>query len=198
MRGTFVLGDRQSHQDYAMTARQILRPPSAFVWLPTLRSGFMCITGSDLLVGGTGWTRFWTLGLFPVANARGVDVARSASFRSAMESIWVPPSLLPGNGVRWEQTGPNTARVVVERVAPEIGLELTLAANRAVQEIIGQRWSNANPEKVFELQPFGGTVEAEQTFSAYTIPSRLAVGNHFRTDAYLAFFQAEVTNATFQ
>ena len=197
MRGRFLLGGQKSHQDYTMTARQILRPPSEFVWLPRMTRGLMRISGSDALVGGRGWTRFWLLGLIPVVNAGGQDVARSASFRAAMESIWVPPSLLPENGVRWEQTGPNTARITIQRVSPEIAVELTLNADGSVKEIIGQRWSNANPDNVFRLQPFGGTIEGERTFSGYTIPSRLAVGNHFRTGAFLAFFQAEVTSATF-
>jgi hypothetical protein len=198
MRGTFVLGDKDDHHDYAMTARQILTPPSNFVWLAKMQSSLMHISGYDCLVGGDGSTRFWLMGLFPLANAHGPDIARSAAFRSAMESIWVPPSLLPENGVRWEQTGPNTARVTIERLDPEIALELTLDADGAVKEVVGQRWSDANPEKVFRLQPFGGTIEAERTFAGYTIPSKLSVGNHFGTAAYLAFFQAEVTGASFR
>lgn len=117
---------------------------------------------------------------------------------SASSFRWVPSSLLPEQGVRWEQIDPNTAKVVFQRIDPEIAVELTLGADGAVQEIIGERWSNANPEKVFKLQPFGGTVGAKRSFSGYTIPSRLAVGNHFKTDLYLAFFQAEVTSAIFR
>jgi hypothetical protein len=76
-------------------------------------------------------------------------------------------------------------------------LELTLAPNGAVREVVGQRWSNANPEHVFRLQPFGGTMEADAVFDGYTIPSRVRVGNHFKTEDYLPFFQAEVTRARF-
>jgi hypothetical protein len=198
MKGSFVLGNKDSPQVYAMTARQILRPPLNFVWIPQMKSGPMRISGSDALVDGRAWSRFWLLGLVPVANAKGTpDLARSAAFRSAMESVWVPPSLLPTNGVLWEQTGPNTARVRLQRVEPEIVLELTLAADGAVREIVGQRWSNGNPEGVFKLQPFGGRVSAERSFGGYTIPSSLEVGNHFGTADYHPFFRAEIVSASF-
>jgi hypothetical protein len=198
MEGSFVLGAKDSQKIYAMKARQILRPPSEFVWIPQMKSGLMRISGSDALVEGVGWSRFWLLGLVPVANVRGgSDVARSASFRSAMESIWVPPSLLPMNKVIWEQTGPDSARVRLRRVEPEIVLDLTLDADGAIREIVGQRWSNENPGAVFRLQPFGGSVTAERRFGGYTIPSSLEVGNHFGTGDYLPFFRAEIVGAAF-
>lgn len=199
MRGTFVLGDKDKQQIYSMTARQILRPPADFVWIPRMTSGPMRISGSDALVDGHAWSRFWLFGLVPVANVQGTsDVARSASFRSAMESIWVPPSLLPGNQVVWEQVAADVARVRLQRFDPEIVLELVLAPDGSVKEIVGQRWSNANRERTFRLQPFGGRVLAERSFGGYTIPSSLEVGNHYGTGDYFPFFRAEVVRATFR
>jgi hypothetical protein len=198
MRGTFLLGDKVRHQTYAMQARQLLRPPYEFVWIPKLRSGPVTITGSDALVGGRGWTRFWLMHLVPVAKVEtSTDLVRSAAFRAATEGLWLPASLLPRNGAEWTQTGPDTARVTITRVDPPVTLELRLAANGAVQEVVGQRWSNANAEKRFQLQPFGGTVAGEATFGGYTIPAQLNVGNHYGTDEYLPFFQAEVVSARF-
>lgn len=199
MRGTFLLGDKDKHQRYAMNARQVLRPPFEFVWMPVLKSGPMTITGSDALADGRAWTRFWINGLVPVANVgSSPDLVRSASFRAATEGIWVPASLLPQNGVKWEQTGKDRARVTVTAVKPAIILDLTLSSDGAVREIVGQRWSNANAGKEFRLQPFGGTVEAEASFGGYTIPSRVSVGNHYGTGDYLPFFQAEIVRASFR
>lgn len=65
MRGTFLLGDRAKFQTYEMEARQILASPDQFVWIPSLRSGPVHITGSDALVGGEAWTRFWINSLMP-------------------------------------------------------------------------------------------------------------------------------------
>jgi hypothetical protein len=199
MRGTFLLGDKRSFQRFDMTARQVLRPPFEFVWMPRLTSRFMTISGSDALVEDRGWTRFWAAGLVPVANVgTSPDMVRSAAFRAATEGVWVPASLLPQSGVQWEQVGPNTARVTVTRTQPAIMLELTIDEAGALKEIVGQRWSNANPEQRFRLQPFGGTMEAEATFEGYTIPSRLKVGNHFGTEDYLPFFQAEIVSARYR
>jgi hypothetical protein len=198
MRGTFLLGDKDGYQSYKMAARQILRPPNSFVWLPRLNSGVMSISGSDALFGGSAWTRFWLMQILPVANERGSpDLVRSATFRSTMEGIWAPASLLPQNNVSWEQTGPDEARVTVRSVTPAIVLQMKLARHGAVREIVGMRWSNANREKRFRLQPFGGTLDAERSFGGFTIPTRVAVGNHYGTDEFLPFFQAEITNARF-
>lgn len=198
MQGAFLLGEKSGYQTYRMTARQLLAPPSEFVWIPQMTSGLMRVSGSDGLVAGSPWTRFWLMGLLPVANERASpDLLRSAVFRSAMEGIWVPASLLPQNGVLWEQVAPDKARVTLQKVDPAIVLELTLAPNGAVREVVGQRWSNANPEHVFRLQPFGGTIEADAVFDGYTIPSRVRVGNHFKTEDYLPFFQADITRARF-
>ncbi len=199
MRGTFLLGNREDPQAYAMTARQILRPPNDFVWLPRLTSGPMLITGSDALVDGCAWTRFWINGLVPVANVQtSADLVRSAAFRAATEGLWVPASLLPQNGVRWEQIGPDKARLTITRTTPPIVLHLTLATNGAVTEVVGLRWSDANSAKRFQLQPFGGTVAGEASFGGFIIPARLSVGNHYGTPDYLPFFQAEITRATYR
>ena len=198
MRGTFLLGDKGQEQAYAMRAEEILRPPFEFLWKPVLKSKGLTISGSDGLAANRAWTRFWLMSVVTVASSdSSPDLVRSAQFRAASEGLWVPSSLLPANGVRWEQIGPDKARLTFERVEPAVVLELTLAASGAVRQVVGQRWSNANPEHRFQLQPFGGTAEGEARFGGYRIPARLAVGNHYGTDRSLPFFQAEVTGAVF-
>lgn len=196
MEGTFLLGDAKQFQTYSMRARQVLAPPSEFVWIPEMKSGVMQISGSDALVNGTGWTRFWINGLVPVVNQQtSHDLVRSALTRSAMEAVWAPASLLPANGAMWEQTGPNTARLTLTTGIEPV--DVTLDEAGRVLEIVTMRWSDVNPEKTFRLQPFGGTAEAEATFGGFTIPSQLEVGNHYGTDGYLPFFQATITSAEY-
>jgi hypothetical protein len=196
MTGTFLLGDRQSSQAFAMTADQILAPPDQFVWIPVMRSGAMTIGGSDGLVDGRPWTRFWINGVLPVVNLEGGEgLHRAALTRPAMEAIWSPASLLPSAGVAWEQTGPDTVRIVFP--TPIEPVQMTLDDDGAIKEISTMRWSDANPEKTFKLQPFGGVVEAEQSFEGFTIPSRVKIGNHFGTEDYLPFFQAAIVSAEY-
>ncbi|GLQ55907.1 DUF6544 family protein [Devosia nitrariae] len=196
MQGTFLLGDKSRFQTYEMQARQILAPPAEFVWIPEMKSGPMHISGSDALVRGAAWTRFWINGLLPVVNAQASpDLYRSALTRAAMEAIWVPASLLPEHGVRWEQTGPNTARLFFTTDIEPV--DMTLDADGRVIEIVTMRWSDVNPDRTFRLQPFGGTIEVEATFGGFTVPSQIKVGNHYGTDPYLPFFQVRLISADY-
>ncbi|GAB5430436.1 MAG: hypothetical protein Devi2KO_38950 [Devosia indica] len=196
MRGVFLLGDRQNQQTYQMSARQVLSPPAEFVWVPTMASGPLRITGSDALVRGHAWTRFWINSLVPVVNEHGSsDLNRLALTRAAMESIWAPASLLPSNGAQWLQTGPNSARVTFPTGIEPI--ELTLAHDGSVVEVLSMRWSAENPDRQFRLQPFGGTVEAEARYGGFTIPRSVKMGNHYGTSEYIPFFQAEMDEAEF-
>lgn len=199
MEGTFLLGDKEKHQAYAMSARQVLNAADEFVWMPRMRSGAMMITGSDALVDGEAWTRFWLLGLVPVAQDRSSgDLVRSAQFRAAVESaLFLPTSLLPSNGVKWEQVSENHARLTFHRLSPPIVLDMTIDHSGAVREVVGRRWSNANRDKTFRLQPFGGTVGAEGTFQGLTVPTEMAAGNHYGTADYLPFFQVTITSARY-
>ncbi|WP_316360192.1 DUF6544 family protein [Devosia sp.] len=198
MEGQFLLGDRDSNQPYAMVARQILAPPDAFVWLPVMRSGVLTITGSDGSLDGKAWMQFWINSLVPVVNAQSTpDLVRSAQFRSAMESIWVPAALLPRDGIAWQAGAADKAIVTISTFENPIVLELTLDETGALTEVVGMRWSDANPEKTFRLQPFGGTIEAERAFEGYTIPTMVKVGNLFGTDGFLPFFQAEIVEAKY-
>ena len=45
-----------------------------------------------------------------------------------------------------------------------------------------QRWSNANPEKVYRLQPFGAVMSDFREVGGYRLPFRVEAGNMFGTD----------------
>lgn len=200
MEGRLLLGNKEEFQNYVMTARQVLRPPDQFAWLPKMRAGAMRIMGSDTLVAGQAWTRFWLFGLFPVANERtSPDLVRSAQFRAAVEAaLWIPSSLLPLNGATWVQTGMNQARVTLGRVSPPIEILLTFDEIGRVLEVVGQRWSNANRDKTFRLQPFGATMLSEATYQGLTIPIQIVAGNHYGTSDYHPFFQVTITSARYK
>ena len=200
MEGRFLLGDRDKHQLYTMKAREVIRQPDEFVWLLRLTSGVMTVSGSDGLAEGKAWTRFWVNGTVPVAQvSTSPDMVRSAGFRGAAEAaMWLPSTLLPRNGAEWEQAGPDQARVTIRGGGHPVTLVLTLGPDGAVREVVGQRWSNANADKQFRLQPFGGTVSAERRFSGFTVPSEVMMGNHFGTEDYLPFFQARITGISYR
>lgn len=199
LKGVFLLGDKNSSQSYDMEARQILAPPDKFVWMPVLRSGPLTITGSDAVLDGRAWMRFWIASLFPVADIpTSPDLVCSAQFRSAIESIWAPAAILPRDGIAWKAVGPDTASVTIDLPGGPVVLQFTLDQAGALKAVVGLRWSDANPQKRFQLQPFGGTMEEEATFDGYTIPSVVKVGNMFGTADYFAFYQAQILQAVYK
>lgn len=194
MEGEFLLGGSA----LAMRATQILAPPEGFVWQAGFARGVMRIGGSDALAGTESWTRFGLFGLIPVARAGGTaDHRRSAGTRAMMESVWAPAALLPQFGAVWEAAGPDVARVsfpALEGVAP---MELTLDERGAVVSLVAMRWSDANPAKVYGLQPFGGRVLESRDFSGFTIPARVELGNFWGTPDFDGFFRATITGARY-
>lgn len=191
MSGQFLLGDKDAQQTYAMQARQILAPPSEFVWIAQMSKGVFRISGSDGLHNGHGWTRFWMFASLPlVQQAATENLNRAAAARPAIEAIWAPATLLPVNGAVWVQTGPDTAEVSFGTADDTLMISLRIGVNGALREVWTERWSDANPTKTYQLQPFGGIVEADDQFEGFTIPSQLTVGNLFGTPDFLPFFKA--------
>ncbi|MFA8443969.1 DUF6544 family protein [Yoonia sp.] len=195
MQGQFSLGTQEAPNYMDMKATQILAPLTGFVWKMSGGSGLMRMSGSD-----TGlWTRFWLAGLAPVARFGGdADHARSAYGRYTAEAtIWAPAAILPGPSVSWEPLGENAARVIIRHDGFDQAVDLTVDAEGKPVEIVFQRWSNANPEGVHQLQPFGALVSDFRDVEGYRLPFRVEAGNMFGTDAYFPFFLADVTEIKF-
>lgn len=201
MEGTFVLNGNP----LPMTARQILAPYAlGFVWQAAMGSGLMRFAGSDgyhVSAGGRSesWTKFWLYGLIPLARVGGnADHARAAATRLMLETVWVPASLLPQYGAEWAQTGPDTAEI---RFAAMPGIEpmrITLDAEGNLVEVWALRWTDANTDKQYRLQPFGGRMLEMGRFSGFQIPRRVELGNFYGTPDYTPFFLATITAVEFR
>lgn len=190
MTGELGMGTKSAPKYQSMTATQILAPPHGLVW----RVNAGALGGSDGALPDASWTRFWLFGLIPVVRATGYDHQRSAFGRVVAEAaFWSPASLLPSKNVYWEAVDNNTARATVRRGAFVQAVEITVDPSGAPTEVLIQRWSNENPEKVFKEQPFGGYPSEYQEFVGYKLPTHVEGGNHFGTAEYFPFFKAVVT-----
>jgi len=196
MQGTFSTGSKAAPNYRPMRAVQVLALPHGFIW--RVRVGRL-ITGSDAAEGGTSWSRFWVLGVAPVARAGStLDHARSAFGRYVAEAVfWTPAALLPGEHIRWQAVDDSTARVIVTHRGLEQAVNVTVAEDGQPLQVLLQRWSDTNPEKVFRLQPFGGYLSDFRKFEGFQLPTRVEGGNFFGTDDYFAFFKATVTSINF-
>ena len=198
MHGEFGLGNKEAPKYVPMTAKQLLASPHGFVW--QVRAGtWLRIGGSDAAGSGTSWSRFWLAGLLPVARAGGdPDHARAAFGRHVAEAVfWTPAMLLPRAGVRWEPVDDSTARVIVSHGGLRQAVDITTAASGQPEQVVFQRWSNANADKTYRLQPFGGFLSEYREFDGFRLPTRIEAGNFFGTDDYFPFFRATVDSVSF-
>lgn len=195
MIGKFGMGNRESPDYMEMKASQVLSMPEGFIWKMSASRGALRISGSDT----ERWTRFWLMGLLPVARTGGdPDHTRSAFGRYVAEAVfWTPAALLPGPGVAWKLVDVNTARVIVRHEGMEQAVDVVVAEDGRPLQVSFNRWSNANPEKTHRLQPFGGYLSEFREFEGFVLPTRVEAGNHFATEEYFAFYIAEVTSVEF-
>lgn len=195
MDGVFRLGTQDAPRELAMHARQIHAPPHGFLWKMRAGAGVMRVSGADSHL----WTRFWAEGLIPVARVADTpDHHRSAMGRLFIEAVvWTPASALPGPGVRWEAPGPDTARVIFTQGAYDYAVDLALLPSGQPVSGTLQRWSDANPDKTYRLQTFGGALAGYETHDGFTIPTEVAVGHFFGTPDFFPFFEAKLTDVRF-
>ena len=195
MGGEIGMGTKDAPGYRPMRARQILSVPSGFVW--QLDAGM--IAGSDGMTPETSWTRFRLAGLLPVVRVGGdPDHFRSAFGRTVAEgTFWTPAAFLPGPGIRWEAVDADIARVTVTAHGLEQAVEITVAADGRPLRVVMPRWSNANPEKEWRLQPFGGDLADFRAFEGYRLPTTVDGGNLIGTADYFPFFKARVTAIRF-
>ena len=195
MVGRFSLGTQADPAYLGMRATQVLAAPVGFVWKMGAGSGLKRVSGSD----SAGWTRFWLAEFVPVARVGGDrDHARSAFGRYVSEAVfWTPAALLPGAGIEWTAVDDDVARVTVRHGDLEQAVDLTVAPDGRPARVHFLRWSDANPEKVHRLQPFGGVLTEFREFDGFRVPTHVEAGNHFGTDAYFPFFIADVVDLRF-
>ena len=195
MRGQFSLGNRDAPNYMDMEASQVLAAPVGFVWKMSGGSGLMRVSGSD----SGRWTRFWLAGLAPVARiGHNSDHARAAFGRYVAEAaFWTPAALLPGPDVTWEAVDQNTAQFTINYEGIAQSVDVTVDAEGRPIVVQFQRWSNANPEGVHRLQPFGGFLTDFQEVQGFRVPMHVEAGNFFGTDEYFPFFIADVSEVRF-
>ncbi|MCC1492038.1 DUF6544 family protein [Cognatishimia sp. F0-27] len=195
MQGQFGMGDRAAPNYMSMRATQVLAAPHGFVWKMSAGRGLMRMAGSD----SGSWTRFWLWGLAPVARFGGTsDHTRAAFGRYVAEALfWSPASMLPGTNVTWEAVSENVARMTMHHDGLDQSVDLTVAEDGQPLHVSFLRWSDANPDKLHKLQPFGGYLSEFVDFNGFRLPTHVEAGNHFGTEDYFPFFVVNVTDITF-
>lgn len=195
MEGRFSLGTKDAPEYMDMEATQVLAAPEGFVWKMSSPSAHLGVSGSDSAT----WTRFWLGGLVPVARLGGdADHARSAFGRYAAEAVfWTPAAVLPGPTATWEAVDADTSQVTIRKGDLEQTVTIRVAENGQPTQVEFPRWSNANPDKTYRIQMFGGYLSEFRDVQGFRVPTHVEAGNFFGTDDYFPFFIAEVTEIRF-
>jgi hypothetical protein len=146
---------------------------------------------TDRYADGAGSTEGRVFGRLRFLYTDDEHTARAAAGRAAAESIWVPATLLPQNGVTWRAVSDEV--IVASFEVPPEQPELTLGIDGAgaVRTVSVMRWGNADQER-FGYIPFGGNVHTERRFGDVVLPSRVTIGWWFGTPRYAPFFEATI------
>lgn len=198
MAGEFSLRSKAKPNYMPMRGQQILAAPFGFVW--KLSAGNMIsMAGSDAAENGKSWSRFWLFGIVPVARVGNNDDHASSAFgRYIAEAVfWTPAALLPADNVRWSPIDDTTSRVTVSYLGLEQAVDVTVDEEGKPEKVVFQRWSNANPSKTYQLQPFGGYLSEFRNFGGFRLPTRIEAGNHFGTHEYFPFYKVTVSSIRF-
>lgn len=183
----------------AFEAEQVIARDRGMLWTARVRMQGLPIRGWDRLVDGQGAMRWSLFGLLPFLRAEGADITRSARGRLRAETIWLP-SLLAAPAVTWTELDGMRLRARVP-VDGEVGdLDLTTDAAGRLQGVSLPRWGNPGGGP-FQMEPFGGRLEAEDTFQGLTVPTRVRIGWYPGTDRFATegeFFRAEVQEVAFR
>ena len=168
------------------------------IWRARVRFHGLPVSGSDMLVDGLAAMRWKLLGLFPIVNASGPDIARSAAGRVNIESIWLPSALV-SEDVTWTAPAGSRAHARFAAHGETADLDCDIGAGGHLTGVTMPRWGN--PEgREFRYADFGGYMEQEGAFDGYTIPTRISVGWHFGTPRFESegeFFRATIDDAAF-
>jgi hypothetical protein len=142
----------------------------------------------DHFADGTGFMDIRLRPGLKLLHAADDDIACSSAGRAALESLWVPGSLLPERGVSWRAESDHVvvATFDVPPERPEIRFEL--GPEGGVRSQSAMRWQGAKTGYV----PFGVDVQAEGTFDGVTIPSRVLGGWGHGTPRWTPSFDGEV------
>jgi hypothetical protein len=195
MNGSFRL--QPNAEWLPMLASQIISSSNGFVWQARIGKGLASFSGADYYAQNQGRVKFSLWGLIPLVDARDGNINRSSVGRLCIEYIWLPSVLLPQNGVVWQAVSDNIIQANFEIDNEPITLTLNIDCHGKLLNLSLPRWGDVTEDKDWQYIPFGGEVEAEKTFSGYTIPVRMHAGYWFGTDRYWAFFQATVEHVEF-
>jgi hypothetical protein len=185
-------------------AEEVICWERGMMWRAAVRMHGIPIRGGDSWLEGQGAMRWRLPGIFPVVNASGPDITRSAAGRMNIESIWLPSVLLArgvaNNETAWTASDDSHLHAGFSAHGETAEIDYVIGENGGLRSVSMPRWGNPEGAE-FRLVDCGGFVEREGTLGGYTIPAVMRVGWHFgseRFDSEGEFFRVTIDEAVYR
>ncbi|MCP5345214.1 MAG: hypothetical protein H7A05_11390 [Pseudomonadales bacterium] len=177
-----------------LQATQTLAAPTGMVWSARIGAGWQTMCGSDGVFAESSWTQFSWRDQLPLVHVHdNPDHYRSAVGRMLAEAVfWTPGALLTRLPVRWLALDGNTIQATLQHGSVEVCARIVLGADGQALSLQFERWSDANDEREYRLQPFGGMLSHYRDFQGIRIPTQVEAGNFFGTDDYFPFYRVQI------
>lgn len=145
--GTFRLlepeerrGPEEGWLSFTATQTATARPPG-LLWIARVRmASLLTIDVRDGYVRGTGSTEAMAFGLVPLVNQGGTrQMNAGALLRWLAEAAWIPPALLPREGLTWSAIDDTQARATVQDGLTEVSAVFTFAPGGDIVGVAAER-----------------------------------------------------------
>ncbi len=178
-----------------LNGEELIVPGHGYIWQARLHSGLLSLSGYESYTGDVAAERYRLFGLWPYrSTAGGEDAQRTALDRLALESIWLPTELLPGEAVSWETVDAEHAQVRLGSHDETVTLVFRFAPDGHLLQVTGPRWVAETHSYV----PFGFLIDEEGTFDGYTVPTSLRAGWRPGQPDFQETLRLQVTSATYR
>jgi hypothetical protein len=151
-------------------AQQRICPERGFICLARLQSlGPLAVEGADFLFEGQAGSHYFLGRTLALVQDDGEDLAPAAAGRLLIESIWLPASLVPESGVRWQPGDQSRATAVVPTPGGNTALNFVVAEDGMLTRVSAMLPERGTGARI----PWALQVEEDACWDGYTVPSRI-------------------------
>jgi hypothetical protein len=194
-RGAFRLGGREDPWR-PMTARQdVTVSPPGFVWRARIDvAPFVPARVVDAFVDGEGFLRAAVLSTVTVADAPpSPEMNESELQRYLAEAVWLPPALLPGNGVEWEPLDDRSARATLTAGEATATVDFHFADDGTVASVTADRYR----QEEGTVGQWVGDFDRYEQRGPFRVPTEARVGWDL-ADGRLTYWRARIVDFDFR
>lgn len=158
-------------------------PFEGFFWKATVHMGILPVKGYDYFLSRSGAMKWRIFNMFPVMQADGDDISRSAEGRAKLESVLFPHLLIHPD-IKWDVVADDEITVTWAIHTEKQPVHLNIGKDGSLKRIFMKRWGNPGDTKLFEYHTFGCEIEEEKKHKGVVVPMKGNAGWWFGEKAY--------------